>query len=157
MLFKAALQWVRHDPSNRRKELCEILPCIRLQFLDPSFLKCVMDEDDFTQPDMERCREYIEHEIEKLTSHRYCRLPPHREPIKPLVICKFHQFFSTLLIFRHHTELKLSVYAIFQIVLEAIVMNQLTQWNATSLKTNNGKAVLIFERREAEWVLFHCK
>lgn len=36
-------------------------------------------------------------------------------------------------------------------------MNQLTQWNATSLKTNNGKAVLIFERREAEWVLFHCK
>ena len=32
------MQWVRHDPLNRRAELEELLPCIRLQFLDPSFL-----------------------------------------------------------------------------------------------------------------------
>jgi hypothetical protein len=82
------MQWVRHDPLNRRAELVEILPCIRLQFLDPSFLKGVIDCEDFAPPDMQRCRDYLANAYESLTSHRYCRLPPHRAPIKPLVICK---------------------------------------------------------------------
>jgi hypothetical protein len=83
------MQWVRHDPLNRRAELEEILPCIRLQFLDPSFLRGVIDYDEFAEPDMQRCRDYISNIHENLTSHRYCRLPPHRAPIKPLVICMY--------------------------------------------------------------------
>jgi hypothetical protein len=79
------MQWVRHDPLHRRAELEEILPCIRLQFLDPSFLRGVMNCDDFS----EHCREYLSNVHENLTSHRYCHLPPRRAPIKPLVICKF--------------------------------------------------------------------
>ena len=85
--FQAAMQWVRHDSLNRRKEFCEVLPCIRMQYLDPSFLKCVMDDDYFAKPDMQTCRDYLQREYDKLTSHRYCSLPSHREPIKPLVIC----------------------------------------------------------------------
>jgi hypothetical protein len=81
------MQWVRHDLLNRRAELVEILPCIRLQFLDPLFLKDVINCDDFAPPDMRRCREYLAHAIDSLTSHRYFRLPAHRAPIKPLVIC----------------------------------------------------------------------
>jgi hypothetical protein len=90
------MQWVRHDPLNRRAELLEILPCIRLQLLDPLFLKGVINCDDFAPPDMQRCRDYLANAYENLTSHRYCRLPPHRAPIKPLVICMFEIF---LLIF----------------------------------------------------------
>ncbi|CAF0875087.1 unnamed protein product [Adineta steineri] len=86
IVYNAAMQWVRHDPCNRRAELAEILPCIRLQFLDPSFLRGVMNCSDFAQPDMIVCREYLSNVHEKLTSHRYCRLPPHRAPVKPLVI-----------------------------------------------------------------------
>lgn len=85
--FQAAMQWVRHDLVNRRAELLELLPCIRLHFLDPSFLRGVIEGDDFAQPDMERCREYICNVHENLTSHRYFQLPPRRAPMKPLVIC----------------------------------------------------------------------
>ena len=83
------MQWVRHDPVHRRAELMEILPCIRMEFLDPSFLKGILSCEDFAQPDMERCRDYLNNAIENLTSHRYCVLPPHRAPIKPLVICMY--------------------------------------------------------------------
>jgi len=83
------MQWVRHDPLNRRAELEEILPCIRLQFLDPSFLRGVINCDDFSEPCMKSVREYLSNVHENLTSHRYCHLPPRRAPIKPLVICKF--------------------------------------------------------------------
>ncbi|CAF0965904.1 unnamed protein product [Adineta steineri] len=86
IIYTAAMQWVRHDLLNRRKELSEILPCIRVQFLDPLFLKGVINCDEFAQPDMQRCREYLENAYENLTSHRYCQLPPHRAPIKPLVL-----------------------------------------------------------------------
>ncbi|CAF3272592.1 unnamed protein product [Rotaria socialis] len=86
IIYNAVMQWVRHDPLNRRAELLEILPCIRLEFLDPSFLKGVINCDDFTPPDMQRCRDYIASAYDNLTSHRYCHLPPHRAPIKPLVI-----------------------------------------------------------------------
>ena len=86
-LVQAVMQWVRHDPLNRRTELKDILPCIRVEFLDPSFLKGILDCDDFAPADMERCREYVKCAYETLTSHRYCQLPPHRAPIKPLVIC----------------------------------------------------------------------
>jgi hypothetical protein len=82
------MQWVRHDPIHRRTELMQLLPCIRLQFLDPSFLKGVMDCDDFAPSEMERCRELLSFAYNSLTSHRYCSLPPHRAPIKPLVICE---------------------------------------------------------------------
>ncbi len=85
------MQWVRHDPLNRRAELAELLPCIRLQLLDPSFLRGVMNCDDFALPDMQRCLDYLSNVHENLTSHRYCRLPPHRAPIKPLVICKIQK------------------------------------------------------------------
>ncbi len=81
------MQWVRHDPLNRRAELVEILPCIRLQLLDPSFLKGVINCEDFAPADMKRCRDYLANAYEKLTSHCYFRLPPRRAPIKPLVIC----------------------------------------------------------------------
>ena len=56
------MQWVRHDPLNRRAELEEIITmCIRLQLLDPSFLKVVLlNCDEFALPaDMQRCREYL--------------------------------------------------------------------------------------------------
>lgn len=82
------MQWVRHDPLNRRAELVEILPCIRLQFLDPSFLKGVIDGDEFAPPDMQRCRDYLSNVHDNLTSHRYSHLPLRRAPIKPLVICR---------------------------------------------------------------------
>ncbi len=86
------MQWVRHDLVNRRAELGEILPCIRLQFLDPLFLKDVINCDEFAPPDMKRCRDYLANAYEKLTSHCYFRLPPRRAPIKPLVICMFWFF-----------------------------------------------------------------
>ncbi|CAF0764574.1 unnamed protein product [Adineta ricciae] len=86
IIYNAAMQWVRHDVTNRRAELSEILPCIRLQFLDPLFLKDVINCDDFAPPDMQRCREFLANVYENLTSHRYFRLPPRRAPIKPLVI-----------------------------------------------------------------------
>jgi hypothetical protein len=79
---------------NRRAELEEILPCIRLQFLDPLFLRGVIDYDEFAEPDMQRCRDYLSSIHENLTSHRYCRLPAHRAPIKPLVICMYSICFS---------------------------------------------------------------
>jgi len=83
------MQWVRHDPVNRRGVLGELLPCIRLPLLDPSFLQGAMNSDDFSLPDMQPCRDYLSNIHENLTSHRYCHLPPHRAPIKPLVICKY--------------------------------------------------------------------
>jgi hypothetical protein len=86
------MQWLRHDPLNRRPEFLEILPCIRLQFLDPSFLKGVINGEDFAPPDMQRCRDYLASAYENLTSHIYCRLPAHRAPIKPLVICMIYLF-----------------------------------------------------------------
>ena len=33
------MQWVRHDPLNRRTELSDILPCIRLHYSIHRFLK----------------------------------------------------------------------------------------------------------------------
>jgi len=86
IIYNAARQWVRHDPVNRRAEFSEILPCIRIEFLDPSFLKGILDCDDFAPADMKRCRDYLSVAIDNLTSHRYCVLPAHRAPIKPLVI-----------------------------------------------------------------------
>lgn len=92
------MQWVRHDVTNRRAELSEILPCIRLQFLDPLFLKDVINCDDFAPPDMQRCREFLASVYENLTSHRYFRLPPRRAPIKPLVICTLFSIGTLFLI-----------------------------------------------------------
>ncbi|UJR14598.1 hypothetical protein I4U23_001593 [Adineta vaga] len=86
IVYNAAMQWFRHDPLNRRTQLEEVLPCIRLQLLEPSFLNRVLSCDVFAPPDMQRCREYLSSVHAKLTSHRYCHLPPHRQPIKPLVI-----------------------------------------------------------------------
>ncbi|CAF1231262.1 unnamed protein product [Rotaria magnacalcarata] len=86
IIYNAVMQWVRHNPLNRRAELAELFPCIRFQFLEPSFLKKAMSCDDFSQPDMEPYRDYLSNVHEKLTSHRYCHLPPRRAPIKPLVI-----------------------------------------------------------------------
>lgn len=119
------MQWVRHDPLNRRAELLEILPCIRLQLLDPLFLKDVINCDDFAPPDMQRCRDYLANAYENLTSHRYCRLPPHRAPIKPLVICKEYIFFSC----RHNILIIISFSFYFKIVLVVILINPLIQWN----------------------------
>jgi len=82
------MQWVRHDLYNRRAELEEILPCIRLQFLDPSFLKGVINCDEFAPTDMQRCRDFLSNIHDNLISHRYCHLPARRAPIKPLVICR---------------------------------------------------------------------
>ena len=81
------MQWVRHDPLNRRAELAELLPGVRLEFLQPSFLRAVMKCDDFATPDMQCCRDYLSKVHKNLTSHQYCHLSPPRAPIKPLVIC----------------------------------------------------------------------
>ncbi len=86
------MQWVRHDPLNRNIHLEKLLPCIRLQFLDPSFLRGAMSCDEFAPPEMQQCRDYLSNVHKDLTSHRYCHLPARREPIKPLVICKYRPF-----------------------------------------------------------------
>ncbi|CAF1588213.1 unnamed protein product [Rotaria sp. Silwood1] len=86
IIYNALMQWVRHDPLNRRAELKELLPCVRFEFLEPSFLRNAMNCDDFAPPDMQHCRDYLSNVHENLTSHRYCHLPPRRAPIKPLVI-----------------------------------------------------------------------
>ncbi|CAF1195502.1 unnamed protein product [Adineta ricciae] len=86
IIYTAAMQWCRHDPANRRPQLGEVFPCIRFQLLEPSLIRRLISCDDFAPADMQRYREYLSNIHEKLTSHRYCRLPPHREPIKPLVI-----------------------------------------------------------------------
>jgi hypothetical protein len=93
------MQWIRHEPLNRRVKLGELLPCIRLQFLDPSFLCGVMNGDDFAPADMQEHRQYLSEVHKTLTSHRYCSLPPRRAPIKPLVICMFNYKFCILMNF----------------------------------------------------------
>lgn len=84
------MQWLRHDPLNRRAELAELFPCIRFEYLEPSFLLRAMNCDDFARPEMEPFRDYISKVHNNLIAHRYCHLPPRREPIKPLVICMFN-------------------------------------------------------------------
>lgn len=81
------MQWYRHDPAKRRDVMMQILPCIRLPLIDPTFLQRVMECDEFATADMKRCRDYLSNVREDLTSHRYCCLTRRRAPIKPLVIC----------------------------------------------------------------------
>ncbi|CAF1230338.1 unnamed protein product [Rotaria sordida] len=85
-IYNAIMQWVRHDSLNRRAELAELLPCVRFEFLEPSFLRNIINCDDLAPADMKHCRDYLSNVHENLTSHRYCHLPPCRAPIKPLVI-----------------------------------------------------------------------
>ncbi|CAF1142072.1 unnamed protein product [Didymodactylos carnosus] len=86
IIYNAVMQWVRHDPIQRRSELEGLLPCVRLYFLDPSFLQRAKCDEIYGGDDMRKCQEYLSQVYNKLTSHTYCRLPPRRQPIKPLVI-----------------------------------------------------------------------
>ena len=81
------MQWLRHDPAKRRNVMMQILPYIRLPFLDPSFVQGAMECDEFTAADMRHCREYLSNVHAGLTAHRHRCLPRFRAPIKPLVIC----------------------------------------------------------------------
>ncbi|CAF1171740.1 unnamed protein product, partial [Didymodactylos carnosus] len=86
IIYNAVMQWVRHDPIKRRSELEGLLPCVRLCFLPPSFLEHAKCDEIYGTDDMRKCQEYLSQVYNKLTSHKYCRLPPRRQPIKPLVI-----------------------------------------------------------------------
>ena len=81
------MQWVRHDPSVRSPRLLEILRCVRLEYLDPSFLQGIIQCEDLATYDMKRCRDYVSNLHGNLISHQYFTLLPRRDPIKPLVIC----------------------------------------------------------------------
>ena len=84
---QATMQWMRHDPANRKDVMMQILPCIRLPLIAPAFLQGAMDCDEFATVDMKRCRDYLSTVHEDLTTHRYRCLPRRRAPIKPLVLC----------------------------------------------------------------------
>lgn len=86
--------WVRYDLANRRAVLEKLLKCIRLELLDPSFIREAMNCDDLSFPEMKPCRDYLSNIHQNLTSHRCCHLQAPRAPIKPLVICNTSSFIS---------------------------------------------------------------
>ncbi|CAF1643741.1 unnamed protein product, partial [Didymodactylos carnosus] len=79
---------IRHDPIRRRCELKNLLPCIRLVLLPPSFLQDAKCDEIYGADDMRKSHEIISSAYNKLMSHVYYNLPPRRRPVKPLVICR---------------------------------------------------------------------
>lgn len=74
-VFHALLSWVHHDYDNRRKQLYEILPSVRLSLLSTSFL---VDEVEKAVVVDARCKDLL------LETMKYHLLPERRAELKLL-------------------------------------------------------------------------
>ena len=74
-VFHALLSWVHHDYENRRNQLYEILPSVRLSLLSPLFLADEVESAVIVDP---RCKDLL------LETMKYHLLPERRAELKLL-------------------------------------------------------------------------
>ncbi|XP_020900163.1 kelch-like protein diablo [Exaiptasia diaphana] len=77
-VFEAILNWVKHDPSDRTKELSILLPCLRYGSLSPKFLEEQFEKDPIFE-DNSFCQNFLKQQRRRRRSARSNKQPMSKE------------------------------------------------------------------------------
>ena len=80
IVFKAVIDWVKHDPQNRSTHLDSLFQCVRFHLLPPKFLKEMMKSDDLQCKEADKGKSYLQRVFDDLISHKPCPSKPRKEP-----------------------------------------------------------------------------
>lgn len=81
VVFKAVVDWVKHDPEKRRKHLDHLFQCVRFHFLPPKFLKDQMKHNEiFKLKETDKSRQYLQQVCDELIAHKPCTTATPRKP-----------------------------------------------------------------------------